>query len=256
MGLDLRSVRFDKRSFDGVDVEGAIFQTVWFEGCSITRLSGTPGRVSHISLIDSTLSEPGFDIRANWLSTVSGSQLLDVAIYGANPRSRESARVVNSVFTGRMRDVVFAEHYRYAQLEGVDLSGCRLENVGFLAIPMQRVSLAPADEAWVVQDWATVADDLYRVARDAMSTGSAKEQFVGGELFAILQDDASLFRSHHGLSGRPEEGSLGYDSRRGSRYVHELAATDRPQWFMDVMRSLYRRAGGGGLFPEHLVANK
>ena len=46
MGLDLRNVRFDNRCFDGVDVEGATFQTVWFEGCTITRLSGpTPGRV-------------------------------------------------------------------------------------------------------------------------------------------------------------------------------------------------------------------
>ncbi|CAM4392652.1 MULTISPECIES: hypothetical protein [Corynebacterium] len=239
--MELHAVRYDDRVFDEPSVDGIDFSMVRFESCTITRPYGKPGRVSHIAFIDTELSSPAFDFRADWLSTVSGSTLRDVVIEGGGVQSPISARVVDSTITGELRNLGLSEHFRYDQLEGVDLSDCKLENVSFQGIPMERVKLSPADEALLVEDWAAVADEVYAVVRRKMSCGDAKAEFAAGEVFVALESDASLFRSRFGIT-RPDK-SLGYDERRGARYVHELAYTDKPDWFMEVIRSLYREVG-------------
>ena len=245
--MELHAVRYDDRTFDEPSVDGINFSTVRFESCTITRPRGKPGRVDHIAFIDTELSSPEFDFRADWLSTVTGSTLRDVVIEGRGAQFPISARVLDSTFTGELRNLGFGEHYRYDQLDGVDLSGCKLENVSFQGIPMERVKLSPEDEALVVEDWASVANDVYAVVREAMDGPDQKVEYAAIEVFDALSQDASLSRSSNG--GFSSNDSLGYDERRGARYVHELAFTDKPEWFMDVIHSLYRKVGDGRLVP-------
>ena len=197
--------------------------------------------------IDTDLSAPEFGFRADWLSTVTGSTLRDVVIEGRGAQFPIRARVLDSTITGELRNVGFGEHYRYDQLDGVDLSGCKLENVSFQGIPMERVKLSPEDEALVVEDWASVANDVYSVVREAMASPDQKVEYAAIEIFDALSQDASLSRSTNG--GFSSNDSLDYDESRGARYVHELAFTDKPEWFMDVIYSLYRKVGDGRLVP-------
>lgn len=245
--MELHAVRYDDRTFDEPSVEGINFSTVRFESCTITRPRGNPGKVNGIAFIDTDLSAPEFDFRADWLSTVTGSTLRDVVIEGRGAQFPIRARVLDSTITGELRNLGFREHRRYDQLDGVDLSGCKLENVSFQGIPMERVKLSPEDEALVIEDWASVADDVYAVVREAMASPDQKVEFAAGEIFAALESDSSIFRSRYGIA-RPEN-SLGYDERRGARYVHELAFSDKPEWFMDGIHSLYRKVGDGRLVP-------
>ncbi|MDN8594045.1 MULTISPECIES: hypothetical protein [unclassified Corynebacterium] len=248
--MEVSSTRFDDRSFDRVCVDGLSLSTVWFENCTITRPYGTPSGVSGVSLVDSELVCPEFGLRADWFATVAGSSLRDVVLEGSGAQFPILARVMGSTVTGEIRNVGFAEHRRYDQLDGVDLSGCALENVSFLGIPMERVVLSPEDKALVVEDWAAVADDVHAVAREGMSSSDGKVNLAAGELHEFIERDASLFRSAHGL-GRPD-GSLGYDERRGSRYVHEVVSADKPEWFVEAIRSLYREVGVDRLLPQGL----
>lgn len=248
--MEVSSTRFDDRSFDRVCVDGVSLSTVWFENCTITSPYGTPSGVASVSLVDSELVCPEFGLRADWFATVAGSTLRDVVIEGSGAQFPISAKVMGSTVTGEIRNVSFAEHRRYDQLDGVDLSGCRLENVSFLGIPMERVALSPEDEELVVDDWVAVADDLHAVAREGMASSDGKVNLAAGELHHFIEHDASLFRSAHGLT-RPDD-SLGYDERRGSRYLHELVSTDKPDWFVETIRSLYREVDGGRLLPEGL----
>lgn len=245
--MELHAVRYDDRAFDEPSVDGINFSTVRYESCTITRPRGKPGRVNNIAFIDTDLSSPEFDFRADWLSTVTGSTLRDVVIEGRGAQFPILARVLDSTFTGEMRNLGFGEHYRYDQLDGVDLSGCKLENVSFQGIPMERVKLSPEDEALVVEDWASVANDVYSVVREAMASPDQKVEYVAIEIFDALSQDASLSRSTNG--GFTADDSLDYDESRGARYVHELAFTDKPEWFMDVIHSLYRKVGDGRLVP-------
>lgn len=248
--MEVSSTRFDDRSFDRVCVDGLNLSTVRFENCTITRPYGTPSGMSGVSLVDSELVCPEFGLRADWFETIAGSSLRDVLIEGSGAQFPISAKVMGSTVTGEIRNVSFAEHHRYAQLDGVDLSGCALENVSFLGIPMERVALSPEDEALVVGDWVAVADDLHAVAREGMASSDGKVNLAAWELHHFIEHDASLFRSAHGLT-RPDD-SLGYDERRGSRYLHELVSTDKPDWFVETIRSLYREVDGGRLLPEGL----
>jgi|GEM_PF-1776394 len=245
--MELHAVRYDDRTFDEPSVDGINFSTVRFESCTITRPRGKPGRVNDIAFIDTDLSGPEFDFHANWLSTVTGSTLRDVVIEGRGAQFPIRARVLDSTITGELCNVGFGEHYRYDQLDGVDLSGCKLENVSFQGIPMERVKLSQEDEALVVEDWASVANDVYAVVLEAMDGPDQKVEYAAIEVFDALESDSSLFRSRYGIT-RPEN-SLGYDERRGARYVHELAFTDKPEWFMDVIHALYRKVGDGRLVP-------
>ena len=248
--MEVSSTRFDGRSFDRVCVDGLSLSTVWFENCTIIRPYGTPSGVASVSLIDSELVCPEFGLRADWFATVAGSSLRDVVIEGSGAQFPISAKVMGSTVTGGIRNVSFAEHHRYDQLDGVDLSGCKLENVSFLGIPMERVALSPKDEELVVDDWAAVADDLHAVAREGMASSDGKVNLAAGELHHFIEHDASLFRSTYGLMRSDD--SLGYDERRGSRYLHELVSTDKPEWFIAAIWSLYREVGGGRLLPEGL----
>lgn len=248
--MEVSSTRFDGRSFDRVCVDGLSLSTVWFENCTITRPYGTRSGVSGVSLVDSELVCPEFGLRADWFATVAGSSLREVAIEGKGAQFPILARVMGSTFTGEIRNVSFAEHRRYDQLDGVDLSGCRLENVSFLGIPMERVVLSPEDEALVVDDWAAVADEVHALALEWMMSDDERIEFVAGELLMLIEEDASFFQSAHGVDC-PDD-SLGYDERRGSRYVHEVVSADKPEWFVEVIRSLYREVDGGRLLPEGL----
>ena len=245
--MELHAVRYDDRTFDEPSVDNINFSTVRFESCTITRPRGKPGKVDHIAFVDTDLSSPEFGFRADWLSTVTGSTLRDVVIEGRGAQFPIRARVLDSTITGELRNVGFGEHYRYDQLDGVDLSGCKLENVSFQGIPMERVKLSPEDEALVVEDWASVASDVYSVVREAMDSPDQKVEYAAIEIFDALSQDASLSRSSNG--GFSSDDSLDYDESRGARYVHELAFTDKPEWFMDVIHSLYRKVGDGRLVP-------
>lgn len=245
--MELHAVRYDDRTFDEPSVDSINFSTVRFESCTITRPRGKPGKVDHIAFVDTDLSSPEFGFRADWLSTVTGSTLRDVVIEGRGAQFPIRARVLDSTITGELRNVGFGEHYRYDQLDGVDLSGCKLENVSFQGIPMERVKLSPEDEALVVEDWASVASDVYSVVREAMDSPDQKVEYAAIEIFDALSQDASLSRSSNG--GFSSDDSLDYDESRGARYVHELAFTDKPEWFMDVIHALYRKVGDGRLVP-------
>ncbi|MCG7235791.1 hypothetical protein [Corynebacterium sp. ACRQP] len=245
--MELHAVRYDDRTFDEPSVDNINFSTVRFESCTITRPRGKPGKVDHIAFVDTDLSSPEFGFRADWLSTVTGSTLRDVVIEGRGAQFPIRARVLDSTITGELRNVGFGEHYRYDQLDGVDLSGCKLENVSFQGIPMERVKLSPEDEALVVEDWASVASDVYSVVREAMDSPDQKVEYAAIEIFDALSQDASLSRSSNG--GFSSDDSLDYDESRGARYVHELAFTDKPEWFMDVIHALYRKVGDGRLVP-------
>ena len=245
--MELYAVRYDDRTFDEPSVDNINFSTVRFESCTITRPRGNPGKVNDIAFIDTDLSAPEFGFRADWLSTVTGSTLRDVVIEGRGAQFPIRARVLDSTITGELRNVGFGEHYRYDQLDGGDLSGCKLENVSFQGIPMERVKLSPEDEALVVEDWASVANDVYSVVREAMASPDQKVEYASIEVFDALSQDASLSRSSN--SGFSSDDSLDYDESRGARYVHELAFTDKPEWFMDVIHSLYRKVGDGRLVP-------
>lgn len=245
--MELHAVRYDDRTFDEPTVDGINFSTVRFESCTITRPHGKLGRVNDIAFIDTDLSSPEFGFRADWLSTVTGSTLRDVVIEGRGAQFPIRARVLDSTITGELRNVGFGEHYRYDQLDGVDLSGCKLENVSFQGIPIERVKLSPADEALVVEDGASVANDVYAVVLEAMDSPDQKVEYAAVEISDALSQDASLSRSSNG--GFSSNDSLDYDESRGARYVHELAFTDKPEWFMDVIHSLYRKVGDGQLVP-------
>lgn len=245
--MELHAVRYDDRTFDEPSVDNINFSTVRFESCTITRPRGKPGKVDHIAFVDTDLSSPEFGFRADWLSTVTGSTLRDVVIEGRGAQFPIRARVLDSTITGELRNVGFGEHYRYDQLDGVDLSGCKLKNVSFQGIPMERVKLSPEDEALVVEDWASVASDVYSVVREAMDSPDQKVEYAAIEIFDALSQDASLSRSSNG--GFSSDDSLDYDESRGARYVHELAFTDKPEWFMDVIHALYRKVGDGRLVP-------
>ena len=246
--MEVSSTRFDERSFDRVCVDGVSLSTVWFENCTITRPNGTPSGVSGVSLVDSELDCPEFGLRADWFSTIAGSSLRDVVVEGSGAQFPISAKVMGSTVTGEIRNVSFAEHYRYDQLDGVDLSGCALENVSFLGIPMERVALSPEDEALVVHDWADIADEVHALALEWMMSDDERIEFVAGELLMLIEEDASFFQSAHGIDC-PDD-SLGYDERRGSRYLHELVSTDKPEWFVEAIRSLYREVDGGRLLAK------
>lgn len=237
-GATFHAVTFRNCTFTSPVFKDCTLQTVHFENCRILEPSFGTSTIRQLALFDTELVAPKEPLRADRFTTIKGSTLRDVVLRSTGSPMSGVGRLESTTISGQLEDIDFTEDDKQTQLTGVDLSQCTLTNVSFTGIPMDRVRLPESEQHLVDEHWAGKADELNSIAKENFDSDDVRLRHAAGQLFTILQREASVFRSVHNV-GRPEKGSLGFDERRGARYVHELSGTAKPEWINKPMKTLY-----------------
>lgn len=230
---------FRNCTFNAVAFHNCTFRTVRFENCRLQQPRFEKSTVEHIALIDTAVISPVHPLKGDWFDRISGSTLTDVVLR----KGKFLYDIVeHTTISGHLEDVNFMEHHTKTQLDEVDLSQCTLTNVSFTGVPIQRVKLSEHDQSFVDENWIQTAEELHRLTLSYFDDDDSRKRKAAEQLFNIIEADASNFRSKYDLR-RPDLDSLGYDERRGARYIDELSGTTKPEWIREPIAELYAEVG-------------
>nr|VDG62600.1 Uncharacterized protein conserved in bacteria [Streptococcus thermophilus] len=237
--VTFHGVLFRNCTFNAVTFQNCMLSTVRFENCLLLHPRFEETTVEHIALLDTEVISPVHPLDGDWFDRISGSTLTDVVL---RQGGFHNEIVEHTTIIGHLEDVSFMEHHTKTQLAEVDLSQCTLTNVSFIGVPMQRVKLSEHDQRFVDENWIQTAEELRQLTLSYFDDDNSRKRKAAEQLFNIIEADASNFRSKYDVA-RPDLENLGYDERRGARYLDELSDTTKPEWIREPIAELYAEIG-------------